>query len=71
MSVTPYFKDLDKQVIYFENEIKFQSIFIEPLLSVANEYLKGGLQFAVNIVKENSKIYVEKLKAVKEAETQL
>jgi len=68
MAVTPYFKDLDKLDVYYENEIKFQSVFIAPLLEVANLYVDGQLKFAIDIVNANSEMYTTKLSELKEKE---
>lgn len=70
MPVTPYFKDLDKDKVYYENEIKFQGFMINPLLNSANLFLEGDLQFALDIVQKNKETFQAKLKEIADKESQ-
>ena len=61
LAPTPYFKDLDKDIVYYENEIKFNSVFIAPLLQVANTFTQGKLAFALAHIEKNCATFKLKL----------
>lgn len=64
MPVTPYFKDLDNDGIYFANQISFHKNVVLPLFEAGSKLVGGDIDWVSEKVRKIIEGFDEKKKAL-------